>query len=34
MERHHLENPDVGGRTLLKLIFKYWDEGMNLIDLA
>jgi hypothetical protein len=25
-----LEDPDVGGRTLLKCIFKYWDDGMNL----
>ena len=33
-ERDHLEDPDVGGRTLLKYIFKYWDEGMNLTDLA
>jgi len=32
-ERDHLEDSDVGGKTLLKCIFKYWDEGMNLIDL-
>jgi hypothetical protein len=34
MERDHLEDPDVGGRTLSKCIFKYWEEGMNLTDLA
>jgi hypothetical protein len=34
MERDHLEDPDIGGRTLLKCIFKYLDEGMNLIRLA
>ena len=33
-EKDHLEDPDVGGRTILKYIFKYWDEGMNLTDLA
>ena len=34
LERDHLEDPDTGGRTLLKCTFKYWDEGMNFIDLA
>jgi hypothetical protein len=34
MERDHFEDPDVGGRTLLKCIFEYWVECMNLIDLT
>ena len=34
MERDHLEDTDIGGRTLSKCIFKYWDEGMNWIELA
>jgi hypothetical protein len=33
-KRNHLEDPDVGRRTLLKCIFKCWNEGMNWIDLA
>ena len=33
-ERDHLEDPDVVGTILLKCSFKYWDEGMNMIDLA
>jgi hypothetical protein len=32
-ERDHLEDPDVCGKTLLKCVFKYWNEGINLIDL-
>jgi hypothetical protein len=33
-ERDHLEDPDIGGKTLLKYIIKYWNEGMYLIDLV
>ena len=32
--RGHLENLDVDGRIILKLIFKKWDEGMDWIDMA
>jgi len=34
-ERDHLEDPGVGARILLKLIYKKWDGGvMYWIDLA
>ena len=35
-ERDHLEEPDIGGRIILKWICKKWDrgKGMDLIDLA
>jgi hypothetical protein len=33
-ERDHLEVPGVDGRTILRWIFKKWDEGMDWIDLA
>jgi hypothetical protein len=29
-----LGDPDVGGRIILKFMYRYWDDGMNLIDLA
>jgi hypothetical protein len=33
-ERDHLEEPGPDGRTILKRIFRKWEGGMNLIDLA
>jgi hypothetical protein len=33
-KKDHLEDPDIGGKTLLKHIVKYWNEGLYLIDLA
>jgi len=33
-ERGHLEGLGVDGRTILKLIFKKYDRGMDWIDLA
>jgi hypothetical protein len=33
-EGDHLENPGVGGRIILKWIFKKWDGGMDWIDMA
>ena len=32
--RDHSEDPGVGGRIILKLIFRKWDGGMDWIDLA
>ena len=32
--RDHLEDPGVGGRVILKLIFRKWDVGMDEIDLV
>jgi hypothetical protein len=29
-----LEDPGVGGKVILKWIFKKWDGGMSWIDLA
>ena len=29
-ERHHLENPCVGGRIILRWIFRKWDVGTGL----
>jgi hypothetical protein len=33
-ERYHFEDPCIGGRTILRWIFKKWDGGMDWIDLA
>jgi hypothetical protein len=33
-ERDNLKDPDLGGRIILKWIFKEWDGGMDRIDLA
>ena len=33
-ERDHLEYRRVGGRIILRLIFRKWDVGMDWIDLA
>ena len=33
-ERGHLEYRGVGGRIILRLIFRKWDVGMDWIDLA
>jgi hypothetical protein len=34
-ERHHLEDPGVDGRIILRRIFRKWEcEGMDWIDLA
>jgi hypothetical protein len=33
-EGDHLGDPGVDGRILLKCIFKEWDGGMDLIELA
>ena len=33
-ESDYLGDPDVGGRIILKCMYMYWDDGMNLIDLA
>ena len=30
----HLEDPGVGGRIILRWIFRKWDGGMDWIDLA
>ena len=30
----HLEDSSVGGRIILKLNFKKWDEGVNWVDLT
>jgi hypothetical protein len=27
MERNHLEDPDVDGRTILRWIYRKWDVG-------
>jgi hypothetical protein len=32
--RHHLGDPGVDGRILLKRVFKKWDGGMDWIQLA
>ena len=34
MEIDHLEDQGVDGRIILQRIFKEWDGGMDLIDLA
>jgi hypothetical protein len=33
-EGNHLRDPGVGGRIILKWIFKKWDGGMDWIELA
>jgi hypothetical protein len=33
-EGDHLEDLDVGGRLMLKLILKMWDDSMDWIDLT
>jgi hypothetical protein len=33
-ERDHVEEPSVGGRIILRWIFRKWDGGINWIDLA
>jgi hypothetical protein len=33
-ERHHVEERGLGGRIILKCIFKTWDGGVEWIDLA
>jgi len=33
-ERGHLENLNVGGRIILKWIFRKWNRGMDWMDLA
>jgi hypothetical protein len=32
--KHHLEDPGVDGRIILKLISEKWDESVDWIDLA
>ena len=32
--RNHLDDLVIGGRIILKWIFRKWDEGMDWIDLA
>jgi len=32
--RNHLDDLVIGGRIILKWIFRNWDEGMDWIDLA
>jgi hypothetical protein len=34
MKRDHLENPGVGGRAILKYIFRKLDGGIGWIELA
>jgi hypothetical protein len=33
-ERHHMEDPGVDGRLILRWILRKWDGDMDLIDLA
>jgi len=33
-EGDHLEDLDIGGRVILKWIFKMWDDSMDCIDLT
>jgi hypothetical protein len=32
-ERDHLDKPGVDGRIILKYLFKWWNRGMDWIDL-
>jgi hypothetical protein len=32
--KNHLQDPGVEGKTILRWIFRNWEEGMDWIDLA
>jgi len=33
-EGNHLEDPGIDGRIILRWIFRKWDEGHGVVDLA